>query len=594
MVKPRAQGKKKPVATPEQPAMGKSFNSRYVREPDKIIDVKTGRTVLMDAIMTGDSDMIVRLLSAHASPNKADKSGRTAMHYAAEKGDTAAIALLAKHGAMANPRDNQLETPLFDALMSPEPVATLRALHAIGANPDIISRTGRIPLHNAAEKSDALTNAWLLSKTQAPDRQDNKGMSPLHLAVRDNNPAVVQAFLFERANVMTANKSGETVLHLAALRKTGRMEMLGVLLQSQAALLVNALDINKKSPLHLAIKNKDHVLAAAFIELGANINRACKAGLTPLHEAVIVGDMKMIKMLCAEGADIARLPPHGAESPLSTAIKVWNEAAMVKFLLDAGANPSLADSGGRTPLMIAASCNNDAMIDLLLKAGADATAVDNHKENALHYSGGRVLRDTVDKLIKAGADLNARETKNNRTPLHMMLYNNHPMQASWFLDAGADPNIGDKANIMPLHMAVNTQSLSLLAKLLEKGADPNLRDLHRGLSPLHLCAQSGLHRHALLLLEKGADPNIVNDYNRTPLHLCLLSGDPSIETIKHLLAYGANPLKEDKGEVSPLDVARMNNHKGAQELFKRVLSGKGPIPPPKKPPPAQPPWWHMG
>lgn len=69
-----------------------------------------GTTPLQHAAMKGSAELVTRLLAAGASREISDSSGRRAVHYAAEGGDTATfMALLKKTGPNAGPKIGLLE-----------------------------------------------------------------------------------------------------------------------------------------------------------------------------------------------------------------------------------------------------------------------------------------------------------------------------------------------------------------------------------------------------------------------------------------------------------------------------------------------------
>lgn len=59
--------------------------------------------------------------------------------------------------------------------------------------------------------------------------------------------------------------------------------------------------------------------------------------------------------------------PSLSTFPLQHAIRKTNNLGIVKLLLNLGANPDSADSGGDTPLLRALEVNNKMIIELLLK-----------------------------------------------------------------------------------------------------------------------------------------------------------------------------------------------------------------------------------
>ena len=90
-----------------------------------------------------------------------------------------------------------------------------------------------------------------------------------------------------------------------------------------------------------------------LLDAGANPNVRDGDGSTPLHWAVITGDL-----------------------------------AAIKALLDTSANPNIKDESGMTPLHQAAmrAKDNAAVIEALLAAGADSSAKDAHRRTPWDYA----------------------------------------------------------------------------------------------------------------------------------------------------------------------------------------------------------------
>ena len=77
-----------------------------------------------------------------------------------------------------------------------------------------------------------------------------------------------------------------------------------------------------------------------------------------------------------------------------------NNTAILKILLDAGADANAKDTYGITALMFASEKGHDTCVKLLLDAGADANAKDNNGRTALKSASEKGY-DACVKLLKA-------------------------------------------------------------------------------------------------------------------------------------------------------------------------------------------------
>jgi ankyrin repeat protein len=132
----------------------------------------------------------------------------------------------------------------------------------------------------------------------------------------------------------------------------------------------------KQTPLIMAVCNKD---TASFRELIGHtpLNLATPHGGTALHYACGYGQLHMVRDLIAAGADVSSTARCFRKTPLMAACDEWPHPYMVSPLIHAGASINLRDNDGRTALFHAVGpLTNQQLVEMLLKNGADPTIAD--------------------------------------------------------------------------------------------------------------------------------------------------------------------------------------------------------------------------
>jgi ankyrin repeat protein len=192
--------------------------------------------------------------------------------------------------------------------------------------------------------------------------------------------------------------------------------------------------------------------------LSRAVERAGEGGWTPLHVAVAEGQEAIVRLLVEAGADLSAHTEHG-RTPLHVALESAPglvallrelgapvDAASAAFLddvdrlteeLEAGA-PLSDPITGADLLSFAAAGGAVTCTRLLLERGADADG------GALHTAAGRPHVELVRVLLDAGADVDRRDPDTGRAPLHAAVAAgpdaDAPEVVRLLLKAGADVN----------------------------------------------------------------------------------------------------------------------------------------------------------
>jgi len=142
-----------------------------------------------------------------------------------------------------------------------------------------------------------------------PDNVNSKGWlgwAPLHKAAQIGHSEIVKYLLSEKLNAMVDIRDLEnhTPLLLAAgtnQETPEHVEVVKQLLSKGAD--VNATDDGQYSSLHLAVLNSNFEIAQALLDAKCNVNPINVDKFTPLHTACSQGEVKFIQLLLNYGAD---------------------------------------------------------------------------------------------------------------------------------------------------------------------------------------------------------------------------------------------------------------------------------------------------
>jgi ankyrin repeat protein len=423
---------------------------------------REGATPLYLACINGSAAMIGRLLKAGADPNERGPQGETLLMLAARNGNVDAIQLLLDQKADVNAKDKlRGTTALMWAAEQAHPAAVQLLIEhgadvLASSNPDT-----RNAKNNLADTVTKRLNSRLGVVGQA--RANNKSApaaSPVRAVAGAQNPPEP---LGENAEALLAPPTKTDGGGLTPLVYAAREDCLEC-----AKILVEArVDVNQRThygwtPLLVATQNRHYKLAAYLLDNGANPNIANNGGWTPLYLAtdnrnIESGDypvrtpdmdhLDYIKLLLAKGAQVnTRI--CGMESTPAQCIgdstetrnnftMQWlfedgatpflraaqsGDVALMRLLLDHGANPKIFTAHNVTPLAVASGIGwvegvtfewSDAesleAVKMCLALGIDPNVADDEGRTALHGAAHKGRTEVIQLLVDHGAKLDAHD-----------------------------------------------------------------------------------------------------------------------------------------------------------------------------------------
>ncbi|KAJ3555048.1 hypothetical protein NM688_g2789 [Phlebia brevispora] len=204
-------------------------------------------------------------------------------------------------------------------------------------------------------------------------------------------------------------------VHTAALNsQTGLIRSL----ISQNPSLVNAQDVDGRTPLHWACTSGSLDIVRYLLDQKAEVDLQDHSGWTSLHIAVSAGHEDITRELLGAGADVRKANDKGL-TPLHYAASK-SHVDIGKLLVARGADINARDKANQTPLHRAATIGSTGFINLLLNPpeGAPKTRLnpaDRMGNTPLHLAMESAYAEAACLLIEAGAD-RTRENLDGETP----------------------------------------------------------------------------------------------------------------------------------------------------------------------------------
>jgi uncharacterized protein len=375
---------------------------------------RDGATPLLLASINGNAAMLEELLKAGANPNTPlTKFGDTALMMTARTGKTDALKVLLDHKADVNAKESWGDTTALMWAVSEHHPAAAKVLLDAGAN--VNARSKFVP-STTGRGFEGTTPAE--AKPGQPAEEHAGGLlTPLMFAAREGDLESAKVLVAAGADVNAVDGDGKDALGLALFN--GGYDVASFLVDNHAN--VNQADAQGFTPLFWAVDRRNMETAPNFpwvvttdplplikklLDAGANpnaiINNTPRARMregsprivygTALMRAAFSGDLELVKLLLAHGAD-PHIQSKDRETSLMAAcgtgfINGYSKGRpaaerleVVKLLVGLGEDVNAADNYGITPLMVAANLGEVPIVQYLIDQGADLGAYDLGKKN---------------------------------------------------------------------------------------------------------------------------------------------------------------------------------------------------------------------
>jgi len=292
------------------------------------------------------------------------------------------------------------------------------------------------------------------------DLKNKDGTTALISAAFLGQPETVKLLLEKGADINAKNNTGSTALASAQspweLTK-GILDFLSAVVYGPAGVTIDYEKIRAGQPV------------CAQILRNAGGNATAPAGAGTLIDAVYNEDLAAVKKLITEGANVNMRKADDGSTPLHVAVFVCN-IEIVKALIAAKADVNAKNNKGETPLFLT-TMPMEALKPIydffgtltqkrfdLVRIAKDRVEVAKILSVGGNAPGAAALADAVfnedlaavKKLIAAGADVNAAKPDDGSTPLHWAVFVCNIAIVEALIAAKADVNAKNKKGEAPL------------------------------------------------------------------------------------------------------------------------------------------------
>ncbi|OQV14234.1 putative Transient receptor potential cation channel subfamily A member 1 [Hypsibius exemplaris] len=350
-----------------------------------------------------------------------------------------------------------------------------------------------------------------------------KGERPLHVAAEVDNVEASKILIRYGSNPHGRQLEYYGLQPVQVAASKGAIKVLTYLTNELVTFkgqrFISTTDLEGSTALHWAVLGGEIACVKHLLEQGAAVDFVQTKGprATPLHFACIEASLPIVQLMAEirpiEFRKALAIPDIQGCTPLHRAV-VLDRVDLVKYLLDKGAQLDLEDHQGRTPIILAAIREAWLTVDVLIDWGANPFACNRIDLRHVGHHAAMVGSDprpcrALNEMLKRHPEwkrnLDAVDSF-GYTALQYAAGYGHVQAFHGLLAIGASITARSEKDKTVLHYAAKYGQLEMVKTLLESPAGISILNAmdHKGRSALHLAATYGHHEVAEFLLSKGA------------------------------------------------------------------------------------------
>lgn len=600
-----------------------------------------GYTALHYAAKEGKTESIELLLKQGIAIDIQAKNRITPLYFAAQHGQIAAVRLLLAKGANSNSCATHGMTSLYCAIhhgfediallliehphtdvnialeddttalylsCALEKVSIAKALLAKGVQVNKQRVDGYAPLHIVAQEGSVEMCALLLQheglEKVDPNLKLRSGKTALHLAVKENDPAIVKLLLDHDAVLTVYGWERETPLHDAI--RYGNSEAVNymipyandiVTVNEGTYRIIDLPDLNEGTPLKIALNSRFYEAIEALLMADVSlpppkefVEGLCQAKVDPAFIKKVIKRLNLQKDDLKDAFYICAKNGH---------------KLMVTFFTQVVGMDDFCDAKGRSLVHYAAQFDHvDILSQFIATSPSDLLRVDQEQKSlaaiAAENGSSRVLRmllsamdkhqipltsqyqehhlllaalngskqDCADLILRKMKDPNMPLDEQQRYAIHIAAMRGDVEMLEFLRNRGADFTQKDQAGHTVFHYAFEYKWDDVVSYLFDNQYQFKMPD-----DILHFVIEKGATKHVSLLIKKGCNPSQFHSETALPPIFYAIERD-DLSTIIALDKEGAELKARSKiGETPLLYAARLGNL-SALKFFVEKIGGR--------------------